>query len=83
MTPVDIAFEFYKDTWPDVDFLNLLLSQSACESDVGNLLKLADAVLYNWTDRDKYLLEVRTHSGSRIRNEIIVGASRSKRIPNT
>ncbi|MGE2723563.1 HTH domain-containing protein [Mycolicibacterium pulveris] len=62
MTPVDIAFEFYKNREnPDVDFLTFAsIRESNVESDVPNLLKLADAVLYNWDDRDKYLSEVRS-----------------------
>lgn len=62
MTPVDIAYDFYKRREnPDVDFLQFTsIRESDVESDVKNLLKLADAVLYNWTDRDRYLSEVRS-----------------------
>ncbi|WP_235632242.1 hypothetical protein [Mycolicibacterium rutilum] len=61
MTPVDIAYEFYRRREnPDVDFLKFAsLRESEVESNVPHLLKLADAVLYNWTDKDQYLSEVR------------------------
>lgn len=62
MTPADIAFEFFKQREdPDVDFLSFAaIRESEVESDVSNLLKLADAVLYNWNDKERYLSEVRT-----------------------
>lgn len=62
MTPPDIAFAFFKQREdPEVDFLAFTaIRESAVESDVPNLLKLADAVLYNWNDREGYLSEVRS-----------------------
>lgn len=66
LTPVDIAYSFYKRREnPNVDFLGFAsIRESEVEADVPSLLKLADAVLYNWDDREKYLSEVRSFMNS-------------------
>jgi len=55
-TPPDVAYQFYKERVQCVnnihDFLNL--REAPVESEVADMISLADALLYNWQGKDVY-----------------------------
>jgi predicted NUDIX family phosphoesterase/dephospho-CoA kinase len=56
-TPPDVAYEFFRKRGrsSDVSIYDFLtIREALVESEVGNLIGISDAVLYNWTGRPQY-----------------------------